>query len=344
MAALAEPTVVQVGDLPKEGTSLGTGASGKVYEVKGDPTKIMKVVDVPLHKTEVKRKKVVDETQIKRDQDNIVSEFTIQKQLYAKVPGSCPEVYAFLQVNPEQFKDSKKVAQQYVIVMEKCVGADRLLKANPGNDDVVLDLLEQIATILRKAQRELKFNHRDLHLDNVMYKMVDGKPKFMLIDFGFACADIDGTRVESVGYSFTPNEKCFRESRDLAMLVYRTRKLADKIRLSETMKAFMKELLTFTYTAEDGTTINCDMIVPPGDTTGCGGAFIGAPDQEYKFLNRDGAQNPKMTPDGLLNEIKIYREKLPAKGSSRMRRTRRRGALKKQLHRKGRTRRLISSV
>lgn len=337
------PTVVQVGDLPKHNRNkpLGTGASANVYLVEDDPTKIMKVVDVPLHKTEVKRKKVVDETQIKRDQDNIVSEVTIQKQLYAKVPGSCPEVYAFLQVNPEQFKDSKKVAQQYVIVMEKCGGVYELLKANPGNDDMVLDLLEQIATILKKAQLDLKFNHRDLHLDNVMYKMVDGKPKFMLIDFGFACADIDGTRVESVGYSFTPNEKCFRESRDLAMLVYRTRKLADTIRLSEPMKAFMKELLTFTYTREDGTTVNCDMIRPPGDAEGCGRAFIGAQKQEYNFLNRDGAHNPKMTPDGLLNEIKIYREKLPTKGSSRTRRTRRRRTPKKQLHR---TRRLISSV
>ena len=139
MAALAEPTVVQVGDLPKEGTPLGTGASGKVYEVKGDPTKIMKVVDVPLHKKKVKGKMVADDTKIKRDRDNLVSEVTIQTQLYATVPGSCPEVYAFLQVNPEQVKDPK-VAQQYIIVMEKCGGAYDLLKANPGNDDMVLDL------------------------------------------------------------------------------------------------------------------------------------------------------------------------------------------------------------
>lgn len=333
MAALAEPTMVVP---PEKGKSIAKGSSGEIYNVKGDDTKIMKLVNVPLDKKTVKGKKVADETKIKRNRDNLVSEVTIQKQLFATIPGSCPEVYAFLQVEPP-----KKVAQQYVIVMEKCGGAYELLKANPGNDDMVLDLLEQIATILKKAQLDLKFNHRDLHLGNVMYKTIAGKPKFMLIDFGFACADINGTRVESIGYSFTPNEKCFRESRDLAMLVYRTRKEADKIGLSEPMKAFMKELLTFTYTAEDGTAINCDMIMPPGDATGCGGAFIGAPDQEYKFLNRDGAQNPKMTPDGLLNEIKMYREKLPAKGSSRTRRTRRRRTPKKQLHR---TRRLISSV
>jgi hypothetical protein len=339
MAALAVPREVGVDDLPKQGKWLGVGASGTVYEVDGDATKIMKVVNVPRYRTKVKGKMVDDETKIKQDQDDLASEVAIQKELFAKVPGSCPAVYDFLHVSPEQVKDPK-VAQRYVIVMENCDGkAYDLLKANPGNDDMVLDLLEQIATILEKAQRELKFNHRDLHLGNAMYKTVGDTKKFLLIDFGFACAEIDGTEVRTVPpqlpvYDAKKKKKeCLRTSRDLAMLVYRTRTAKDIV-LSDTMKAFTQELLTFDLKGlAPGQ--KCDMTVM---FKGCLPRFAGTENREYTFLDEDDVENPNTIPGPLLDLIKAYREnpqaafaqlkanreKQPVQGSSRTRRTRRR--------------------
>ena len=330
MAARAEP---REGDLPKQGKWLGVGASGTVYEVEGDPTKIMKTVNVPLYKTKVNGKTVVDETKIKQDQDDLVSEVTIQQQLYARIPGSCPAVHDFLHVNPEQVKDSK-VSHQYGIVMDKCDGnAFDVLKANKGNDDVFLDILEQIAIILQQAQSELKFNHRDLHPGNVMYKTVDGKKKFLLVDFGFACAEIDGTEVRTIPpqlptYDAKKKKKeCLRGSRDLAMLVYRTRTAKDIV-LSDAMKAFTQELLTFDLKGlAPGQ--KCDMTVM---FKGCLPRFAGTPEREYTFLDEDDVENPNTTPQGLLDRIKAYRETQPAQGSSRKRRTRRRGTSKKALH------------
>jgi serine/threonine protein kinase len=377
MAALAVPREVGVGDLPKEDAfGIASGASASVHNVEGDPPKIMKVVNVP-------RSKGKDsETKIKKAQDDLVLEVTIQQQLYARVPDSCPAVYDFLHYEPSE----GKFAHRYGIVMEKCDKAARLLSSNPGNDDMVLDLLEQIAIILEKAQSELKFNHRDLHPGNVMYKTVDGKKKFLLIDFGFACATIDGTLLETVpDFIVTKKETerkaaerakklkekeekkkkgkkgkkeeetkeeevkteengCLRTSRDLAMLVYRTRKVKDIV-LSETMKAFTQELLTFKLAGQ-----KCDMTVM---FEGCMPRFAGTENREYTFLDEDDVENPNTTPTRLLELIKAYRENPQAviaqlksrwetaQGSSRTRRTRRRRTPKKQVYR---TRRLISSV
>lgn len=287
MAVPAAPAVPRDDPPPEEGAFLAKGSWGKVYEVKGEPKKVMKYITTM-------RQNAYETNQAYKD---LVSEVTIQQQLHAKVPDACPELYDFVKVK----------SNEYIVVMEKCEGtAYSWLLNNGRNDTEFLDFLEQVAVVLKRAQRAIGLNHRDLHAGNIMYKTVDRAnlktrevkkiKKFLLVDFGFSCASINGTRYEGTQY-FEAGQKCFRASRDLALLIYRTN---TEVALSAKMKQFIKTLLTFTYKNEDGDDVDCDM------TDVCEG-FDRTEFEEYEFLNKDGVENPKTTPDGLIAEIKKYR-------------------------------------
>ena len=270
-------------DFPDLGRELGSGTYGTVYELYGESDKIVKVFDV--------------DNMNDNDIKNLVQEVTIQQKLYEKVPGSCPKIHTFGKSTDYNGYDN------YVIIMEKCEGTARSwLKNNGKTDAVVLSYLEQIATILKKA-KPFDFNHRDLKSDNIMYKSIvsrdeKGKLKprkmYLLIDFGFSCATFDGVKYEGTTY-FKPGIKCFRESRDLALLVY---ELLHFKNLSPDMTKFIQLVLTFDYKGK-----KCDM------SNGCLPDFNGDWVAAYGFLDKDGVENPNTTPDGLLKAIEAYRTK-----------------------------------
>jgi serine/threonine protein kinase len=265
------------------GAKLGEGTYGIAYELEGHSDKIVKVLEQYRMKTS--------------DIKSLVQEVTIQQKLYEKVPGSCPKIYT-----SGEATDGDGYLY-YVIIMEKCEGTARSwLKNNGRTDAEVLNYLEQVATILKKS-KPFGFNHRDLKSDNIMYKSVVGRDKngklkprkvYLLIDFGFSCATFDGVKYEGTTY-FKPGIKCFRESRDLAMLIFEL--LHYKI-LSPDMTKFIQLLLTFDYKGK-----KCDM------SQGCLPDFNGEWLKTYNFLDRDDVENPNTTPDGLLNAINAYRTK-----------------------------------
>ena len=270
---------------PRLGKQLGSGTYGKVYAVLGETKQIAKVFLMgPLDDYEI---------------EDLVQEVTIQQKLYENVPGSCPKIYAFGKGDDDQ---GDQVA---VVVMEQCEGTARSwLKLNGGRDEAVLDYLEQIANIMKRA-KPFNFNHRDLKSDNIMYKTVmrenkSGKVKpqkdFLLIDFGFSCATFDKVKYEGTAY-FVPGSKCFRESRDLALLVYEMLSFSKQY-ITKDMTKFAQLLLTFDYKGK-----TCDM------SKGCLPDFDGDWLKLYDFLDTDDVENPNTTPDGLLNAIAAYRTK-----------------------------------
>jgi hypothetical protein len=138
--------------------------------------------------------------------------------------------------------------------MEKCEGtAYSWLLNNGQNDTEFLDFLRAGCSRSKEvATLRLDSNHRDLHSGNIMYKSVATrgergkfimKKKFLLVDFGFSCASINGTRYEGTQY-FVPGQKCFRASRDLALPHLQNEQRGW---LKHKMKQFIKTLLTFTY-------------------------------------------------------------------------------------------------
>jgi len=81
----------------------------------------------------------------------------------------------------------------------------------------VQKIIQQLSKILEVLYRTLNFNHRDLKLDNVMYKNIGAKLNIRLIDFGFSCLTYKSLNLRSICKDFLPSKltHCNSRSRDL---------------------------------------------------------------------------------------------------------------------------------
>jgi len=106
-----------------------------------------------------------------------------------------------------------------------------------ANALIFLELLAQIAYILGHLQQELRLNHRDVKVNNLLVRRrstplildIGGVTiatvyEVTLIDFGFACVGCPAPRppmtVFQAGSWFPVGELCCKEGRDLAQLLY----------------------------------------------------------------------------------------------------------------------------
>jgi len=130
---------------------------------------------------------------------------------YNQVNFGVPELYK-LGISMDRYKG-------FIVseLMEDTLFKLLLTKDDEEVDSIVPDMLLQVADILDFFQKTLRFNHRDLKRDNIMYKMVDGHPIYKLIDFGYSCITWNQLSIETTTYPFT---SCFREGRDLSQLLY----------------------------------------------------------------------------------------------------------------------------
>ena len=247
-------------------TFLGQGSFGRVIASGTD--KIVKILKS--HSPSIKQA--------------MLEEITLQTKVHEKEPTVCPKIYAYGYI---------PTTREYIIVMERYDGTARDLLESDPDPELRLAYYEQVATLLQRLE-PYQFNHRDLKSDNVMYRKdpATGKVTFVLIDFGFSCATIDGKRYAGTQY-FTPKEKCFRRSRDLAALVFESLYL-----LTGDLQTFANLVLTFQHKGKV-----CNM------AKGCPPLFpVAKWSLTYDFLNRSDVENPNTTPEGLLKAIESYRQ------------------------------------
>jgi serine/threonine protein kinase len=127
----------------------------------------------------------------------------------------CPRI---LDICYDETKDEGYVRSELMInTLDNLVG----IMTPEQNNVVVPDALKQIAIILGFLQKELKFNHRDMKGDNIMYaRSGDVRTRAMkLIDFGMSCLTWQGM-VLSGSTWFDARHSCFKKDRDMAQLVY----------------------------------------------------------------------------------------------------------------------------
>ena len=243
---------------------LGSGTYGSVYQ--SSPGRVIKIISN------------VTPAQFRAEVD-------IQKAIHSKEPSVCPEVYAY-----------GKVGTKFVVVMEQFEGTVETLLKTTKRDDLFLEWLDQTARIMQKLE-PYQFNHRDLKPDNMMYRKQGEQYKFVLIDFGFACATIDGKKYSGGStYLFPPAKaKCFLRSRDIAQMLYASLKFYMR-GMSADIIQFVKLLLTFDIKGK-----RCEMF------NGCPPHKIDKWLDTYRFLNDEAIENPSTTPEGLLHAIDVYR-------------------------------------
>jgi len=152
------------------------------------------------------------------------------------------------------------------------------------NDERLPVILAQVAHALTHWGRELKFNHRDLHTNNVMLlrsPSASGTLKRVaLIDFGLSCLTWKGLVLKGPTlYNDVPHP-CYKEDRDMPFLLMRLYKYYDDF-LSKPLLQHIHRMLGGTVRGQP-----CDLgaLCPEH-------GLVDVMDQ-YEFLNRPNVQTP----------------------------------------------------
>lgn len=87
------------------------------------------------------------------------------------------------------------------------------------NDAIIPDAFKQVAIMIGDLQGSLKFNHRDMKGDNIMYVRDGAYRRMRLIDFGMACITWHGMKI-SGSLWFDRAHSCFKKDRDMAQLIF----------------------------------------------------------------------------------------------------------------------------
>lgn len=146
---------------------------------------------------------------------NFLKEYIIQIILseVSKPVGRVPEVYR-IGISDEETPTSGFIISE---LMDDTLDKFIKNKSEEEKDVIVTDALVQVADILDFFQKTVRFNHRDLKSNNVMYKTVGGKPVYRIIDFGYSCIMWNQLEIQTNTYQF---QTCFKAGRDLAQLTY----------------------------------------------------------------------------------------------------------------------------
>lgn len=111
---------------------------------------------------------------------------------------------------------------------------------NKITDELLVDILIQLCVYLDILQTELRFNHRDFKINNVLIRNDHAgfsrvleptylksswtcKKDLVIIDFGFsciACSEEDRTSLIQAGSWFSHEHECVKKGRDIALFLY----------------------------------------------------------------------------------------------------------------------------
>ena len=107
-----------------------------------------------------------------------------------------------------------------------------------ANEEIILDIILQLAHCLHILQTKLQFNHRDIKLNNLFVRHhtdewirdlnIEGygsytcKQDITLFDFGFSCigCPVDNTCIINAGSWFEEGDLCFTKDRDVCQFLY----------------------------------------------------------------------------------------------------------------------------
>ncbi len=280
------------------GPFLGKGVYGESYQAINSVTNQVFAIKV----ITVKSQSTVSNT-IKECIINIL----LEQESASEIDG--PYVPRFYEIAYDPHRD-------YIIVRtERLMGTIfSLYQASTPeqNDLIVPQTLGDIAHILRFYADKLKFNHRDLKSDNIMYIMnAQGKYLPKLIDFGLSCITWRGVRI--TGAYFDVMDTCYLPSRDLTLILYEFVTHLQTMFSTRLLAVFM-DILTFpieggkTCKLWEGCKVGRKKLAP---RDWAGNKY----DSVYDFINNPRLKNPKAEPQ------EFHRRMLEFLGQAPTRRT-----------------------
>ena len=165
-------------------------------------------------------------------------------------PCSVPTMYEVVATSKKEIPEKPSDLTSIWITMEFIQGQtlEKYLKNHlkightTENESIIKDVILQLAFYLNILQTQLRFNHRDLKVNNVFVRAQDpawtqtltlptGRSwtcgrDIMLIDFGFSCVACGEcypnprATLLGAGSWFTPKDDCLKYGRDLAQFLY----------------------------------------------------------------------------------------------------------------------------
>jgi len=202
---------------------------------------------------------------------------------------------------------------------------------NKANDALYLRILAEIALQLNEIQVNLRMNHRDMKVNNILIR--NRKPDWIsvfatffpaladfdkfqfnvvLIDYGFACIacgdahDMPEISLLEAGSWFGPTDSCFKTGRDLVQFIYCMECFFPRRRFfTDSLCLLIEKWLTVPYT--EGTAHLWHGIAPNGKPYKSLHPLI-FDTGIYEFLRRTEVNPSHCAPQTILEDIRIYYE------------------------------------
>lgn len=200
-AILERGAILINGETYRRGTWKGAGSYGSVYKCKKNSC------------SEEYALKILDLTDIEQFLKEVIIQILMMKMSENEKNG--PHVPRIICVGLDW-----EHSRAYIIseLMEDTVQNLLTKNTKPQKEIDVPFVLNEVAYMLDFFGKTLKFNHRDLKADNIMYVRKEGEIHIKLIDFGFSCLTWGSLHISTESYPFV--SPCYKEGRDLQQLIY----------------------------------------------------------------------------------------------------------------------------
>lgn len=194
-----------------------------------------------------------------------------------------------------------------------------------ANEEILIDILVQLAYYLQILQTTMRFNHRDMKLNNLYVRAHESrtwkksleipdygsyacKLDLTLLDFGFSCIGCESefTTLVSAGSWFDENDRCFKPGRDLCTFLYA---LHSVFPLPYFLSPAFYDLLRQAMRAkQEGKSVDLlrGVDIQGSPNTSAHPMTIQFHQGIYKFLSKDNVEVPGCEPSAFLKALRMY--------------------------------------
>jgi serine/threonine protein kinase len=253
--------------------------------------------------------------------------------------GAVPKLYEVVAVSPTRSPPTPFDIQAILIPMEFVEGhtlytyfetqfpESDLPKQRKANDRLLMDILIQLCMYLDILQTDLRFNHRDLKVNNVIRRNhPEGWSRILthvslsrpwlcmndivLIDFGFsciACGETNRSSLIQAGSWFRQRDDCMKRGRDIALFLYCLQSCFPlRRRISEQLWECLRTAMCATW---ESTTVS--LFEEGVNSRGMPSGVVGPYEFDtgiYRFMRFNTVQIPKCEPKVLLLSLDALRK------------------------------------
>ncbi len=246
---------------------------------------ISKVITIELTETEKRASKLVQQKAHEEEIQALIYESTLHilvQDIFQKkgFPNAVPELYEILGFSETQNPKSAMEITGVLMNMEFIRGwtmFDYLKEYFGTNHEIqetelmIVDILIQLCVYLDILQSELRFNHRDLKINNVLFRknvVLESivhpslsspwrcHKNIAILDFGFSCIACDSPSKRSIlqaGSWFTARHDCMKKGRDIALFLYSLEAFYPlQTKISASFYSLLRQIVTATQLGGGG--------------------------------------------------------------------------------------------